>query len=454
MEKLGYKVVSIVVIGFLLLVGVGMLSVLVSERMTLKESVEAEIASSSVKSQTFAGPVIVIPYTTYYYDKDSAKKSYLKTHHYYLFPEQLDITGELLTEERYRSIYKTNLYTFIGKLSGNFKIPEDFSKNVLNNTTYKVGEPYLALKMSDIRGIGNQTQVKLGSQTLDLFPLSGQGYLSEGVKGSIDSASLRDGAILNFNVDLSLSGTGSLEFTATGQATTVSLESAWPHPSFIGDSLPKERGISSSGFQAFWEVSKFSNITPKLLEERFETDKSIKVNSFGVSLIDPVDHYRQSDRAIKYAILFIALTFAGFFIFEIVRKVQIHPMQYTLVGIALLLFFLLLISLSEHLGFFWAYIIGSLLCISLISYYMQSALKNRKLSLIFTGLLILLYTVLYILLKGEAYSLLLGSLLLFFAIGSAMIFTKDIDWANLSSEHLEKVKKRSEPVEEEIHHEN
>lgn len=453
MNKLTSKILAIGVIIVVLLFGIGMISVLINERIDYKSKVESDIAASSVKSQRFAGPIITVPYVLKIYN--SEKNQYVRESlTLNFFPEQLNISGDLSTEERYRGIYKSHLYTFKGKLTGQFALPKNLGLSGPSDYTYEIGEPYLTLRMTDVRGIGNSTEVLFNHQKLSLTPLSGTGYLAEGVKGPINAVSLKDGGMIPFDISLELMGTTALNFLATGKETTVQINGQWPHPSFTGNVLPKERTIENDSFTAKWEVNQFSNITPKVLEacwqEKGGSCSTHNAMSFGVDLKDPVDHYRKSDRAVKYAILFIGLTFAGFFVFEIVRQMKIHAMQYTFVGIALVLFFLLLISLSEHIGFLAAYIIASVSCITLITYYMHSILKDKKLSLGFAGLLGLLYIILYILLSGEEYSLLLGSLLLFVAMGATMILTKNINWYELS-QTTPKVKKK---LVEEVTHEN
>lgn len=434
--------ISMFVITMVLLIGIGMLSSLISERMKLRDSVEREIASSSVKSQQLVGPIIAIPYNTKIYYGAERKLQKNVDRVAYFLPSQLNITGDMTTEERYRGIYKANLYTFKGKLTGQFALPKDFGFAPSNDIEYEVGKPYIAVKVTDIRGIGNTTKMTMNDQTLTLSPLTEQGYLSEGVKSELSATKLRNGGTFDFVVDLEVMGTHQLDFVPAGKETTVTLKGAWPHPSFMGSALPKERSIEKGEFNSVWEVNQFSNITPEVLEKCLTNNNCSgqSITSFGVNLMDPVDHYRKSDRAVKYAILFIGLTFAGFFVFEVVRKMNIHPMQYALVGIALVLFFLLLISLSEHIGFLAAYIVASLACIALVTFYMHSALKEPKLSSGFAGLLLLLYITLYILLNGEEYSLLLGSILLFFAIGATMILTRNIDWYGIS--HSANVLKR------------
>lgn len=439
------------VIIVVLLIGIGMISSLIRERMYLKNQVENEIAQSSVRAQTIAGPVITIPYSITTYDKE--RKIYVRSDKMaHFFPNQLNIVGDLTTEERYRGIYKANVYTFKGTLTGEFSLPKNLGLTD-SIESYTIGSPYIAMRVSDIRGIGNLTEMNLNGKKVPLSPLSASGYLSEGIKSDLTNVDLTNGGVIKFDINLVLMGTTQLNFLPVGKDTTVKLAGQWPHPSFGGNALPKERMIENQTFQAIWEMNQFSNITPEALMNCWQLKvndcSSNNLTNFGVDLVDPVDHYRKSDRAIKYAILFIGLTFAGFFVFEVMRRMNIHAMQYALVGFALVLFFLLLISLSEHIGFLLAYWVASLSCIGLITYYMHSILKDKKISLSFAGLLALLYITLYILLNGEEYSLLLGSILLFLAISAAMILTRKIDWYALSQANSMTRKKKVEAVDHE-----
>jgi inner membrane protein len=236
-------------------------------------------------------------------------------------------------------------------------------------------------------------------------------------------------------MDLQLQGTGQFNLSPLGKETHLSLVSDWPHPSFTGNYLPVERSINEKGFSARWQTSYFSTN----MEEHFQRCNTYKEcvtfehTPLGVNLIDPINHYVKSDRAVKYALLFIALTFAGFFLFEILKHLQVHPIQYALVGLALAFFYLLLISLSEHIGFALAYGVSATACVSLIGFYVSYVLQSVLRALGFTAALALLYGLLYGLLSAEDYALLMGALLLFAMLGAFMALTRNVDWYNLNN---------------------
>jgi inner membrane protein len=219
-----------------------------------------------------------------------------------------------------------------------------------------------------------------------------------------------------------------------GKETHVELHSDWSHPSFVGDFLPIERSVTESEFSARWQTSFFStNFEEYFLncakgQHCIDFPKKI----FGVSMIDPVNQYVKSYRALKYALLFIVLTFSGFFLFEVLKRLAIHPVQYGLVGLALAFFYLLLLSLSEHISFGLAYLISSMGCLSLIGFYVCYVLRSIKRGLGFSAGLSIIYALLYGLLSAEDYALLMGSLLLFVLLAIFMIITRKLDWYSLS----------------------
>jgi inner membrane protein len=240
---------------------------------------------------------------------------------------------------------------------------------------------------------------------------------------------------LDFDFTLALQGTGRLDFTPIGRESQVGIEADWPHPSFVGNYLPVDRDVSSSGFSARWQTSFFStNMQEAVLDclVRSACD-AFSRRQFGVNLIDPVDHYLQSERTIKYALLFIVLTFAAFFLFGVLRQLEVHPMQYGLIGLALALFYLLLLSLSEHIGFGPAYSVAATACLTLIGFYLCHVLQGMRRGLGFTLALAALYGVLFVIVSAEDYALLMGSILLFGLLATVMVLTRKLDWHSVGA---------------------
>ncbi|HAA40998.1 MAG TPA: cell envelope integrity protein CreD, partial [Pseudomonas sp.] len=346
------------------------------------------------------------------------------------------------TELRARGIYQARLFHADNRISGRFELPaqlgitEDFAD-------YRFEPAFLAMGISDIRGIENALKLELGSQRLEFEPGSQVDWLGEGVHVALPEQDSRKPAVVDFAFDLRLQGTEQLQVVPVGKTSQVSLASNWPHPSFIGNFLPAQREVTDNGFTANWQTSFFSTNLEQALQTCLDGQGCNDFNnrSFGVNFIDPVDQYLKSDRAIKYALLFIALTFAGFFLFEVLKSLAVHPVQYALVGVALAFFYLLLLSLSEHLGFALAYLISASACVLLIGFYVCHVLRSVAHGLGFSAGLAALYGLLYGLLSAEDYALLMGSLLLFGLLGTVMVLTRKLDWYGVGK------RKAAEPLQ-------
>jgi inner membrane protein len=234
---------------------------------------------------------------------------------------------------------------------------------------------------------------------------------------------------IDFNFHLELRGMESLTFVPVGEEVTLKLSSSWPHPEFIGKFLPVSRTIDETGYDAEWKITSFaSNIVENVRQCESGNCSELFDGQFGVRHIEPVDVYLQSERSIKYGFLFIGLSFISFFIFETVRELPIHAIQYTLVGCAVAIFYLLLVSLSEHIEFALAYAIATLSCVCMLLYYLRYVLGGHKEAAAFSALLLLLYGVLYVIISAEDYAFLMGGCLTFVTLFVVMISTRNIDW--------------------------
>jgi inner membrane protein len=433
-----------------LLIPLAMIGNSIDERRNYSLTVIDDIARSSSYSQTLVGPVLVIPYekTERVWRLNEKGEQYQQkteiTGALYFLPERYHLNGDLTMELRKRGIYTARLYHADTEMTGQFVVPLDYGIDG-DIEDYQFGTAYVAMGISDIRGIKNSLTLTLNKQTFDFEPGSELKTLGSGVHAKIATLARDQVNHLNFSVQLMLQGTEQFNIAPIGKETHVELHSDWPHPSFIGEFLPVERNISDAGFSARWQTSYFStNFGGYFLTcVRNSQCNSFTQAHFGVSLIDPVNQYVKSDRAIKYALLFIVLTFAGFFLFEVLKRLAIHPIQYGLVGLALALFYLLLLSLSEHIGFGLAYLLSSLACILLIGFYVCHVLQSFQRGLGFTLGLSLLYALLYGLLSAEDYALLMGAILLFALLGTFMMLTRKLDWyalgqSSMSERHLAK----------------
>ena len=435
-KNLTIKLGAIALLILLLLIPLLMIDGIIDDRQQLRDGVLEDIARSSSYSQQLSGPVMVVPYrkvvrtwktnekTNQRYEELGEERGRL-----YFLPERFELDGQVQTELRARGIYQARLFHADNRINGHFSLPaqlgikEDFAD-------YQFDAPFLAVGISDIRGIENALKLELDGQRLDFVPGTQVGWLGEGVRVMLPTLDTRNATELTFGFDLRLQGTGSLQVLPVGKTSRVSLAANWPHPSFIGNFLPGKREISDQGFSADWQTSFFSTNLQEAMNRCVMGNDCEAFNgrSFGVSFIDPVDQYLKSDRAIKYALLFIVLTFAGFFLFEVLKSLAVHPVQYALVGVALAFFYLLLLSLSEHIGFALAYLLSASGCVLLIGFYVCHVLHNVRHGLSFSAGLAALYGLLYGLLSAEDYALLMGSLLLFGLLGVFMVLTRKLDW--------------------------
>ena len=435
-RNLTFKLGAIALLILLLLVPLLMIDGVIDDRQQLRDGVLEDIARSSSYSQQISGPVMVVPYRKVvrtWKTKEKTDERYQEIGEergrLYFLPERFELDGQVQTELRARGIYEARLFHADNRINGHFSLPaqlgikEDFAD-------YKFDAPFLAIGISDIRGIENALKLELGSQRLDFVPGTQVGWLGEGVRATLPALDTTQVTELAFGFDLRLQGTGSLQVLPVGKTSRVNLSANWPHPSFIGNFLPAKREVTDQGFTADWQTSFFSTNLQEAMNRCVSGNDCEAFNgrSFGVSFIDPVDQYLKSDRAIKYALLFIVLTFAGFFLFEILKSLAVHPVQYALVGVALAFFYLLLLSLSEHIGFALAYLLSASGCVLLIGFYVCHVLHSVRHGLSFSAGLAALYGLLYGLLSAEDYALLMGSLLLFGLLGVFMVLTRNLDW--------------------------
>ena len=383
---------------------------LVSERQNTESQAEREVFEKWGGEQTLIGPIIEVTYTS-----DSAAKDRSTM---LLLPEKLDVKGDVQTKPLKRGIYDFTVYETALNLTGQFKLPKDFDKNV-RDKVWHFEAARIIVDITNLRGLcDNVTFLLDGSK----HEMEASGDVWNGLSCTVDVSSLLEGKTIDFK------GSGNLKFTPVGQTTTVYLNSDCVTPSFNGYYLPDDRQVTDKGFQASWKVLAINRDYPQFLSRNNNNDKLFGSSSFGVELKVPVEQYQQTDRAIKYAFLIILLTFAAVFFIEMRKAVPIHPVQYLLIGIALIIFYTLLLSFSEHMNFGVSYLIASIMTIGLIVVFMASVTKDKKTALGIGLLLIGLYAFVYVLLQLETYALLVGSVGLFFILGIAMFATQKIDW--------------------------
>ena len=445
-RKLFFKLLAIGFMSLVLLIPLGLIQDQIRQRSELQNGVQQSIANSSAGAQTLVGPVLAIrfreqlePEVTHDAKGQAISTPRFADHTLYLPPESLRLKGESQVETRHRGIYQARLFHLDLQADGSFNVPAHLGLDGKHNIVR--AEAALVLGIADPRGVDNDPEVTIAGKTyhfatLKQKPAEGDAMTGERLTVELGAIAINEPTRFDYRFPLQLTGTERLAIAPTGEANTITLHSNWQHPSFGGRFLPREREVGADGFNARWEVSHLARNFANALAAGGPLpgyQPQYQAEVLEIAFIDPVNVYLQAERAVKYGILFIVLTFAGFFLTEILRKAPIHPMQYLLVGLALALFFLLLIALSEHMPFVAAYGIAAAACIVLIGVYLSGALGGMRAGMSFGAGLTGLYGVLYGVLLSEDNSLLMGSALLFIALAVTMLATRRIDWYRVGS---------------------
>ncbi len=436
------KIITIVVLAVILLIPVAMVRELIDERTSYKQSVVEQIASNSSGAQKIIGPILAIPFqetTTEAIDPENPQKTRQVTREYvhYIIPQTLKINADAKVHSKKLGIYQAQQYNSALNFSGSFNI-EEIQKS-LTTKNINLLDPYFIVSISDNRGIMAANNFKLNDKEFTFKEGGNSKTFTNGIHIPLKIEDLISLDAKNkFSFELKLQGTQSLSVAPLGRDSEFALESDWKHPSFIGNILPINHKISEKGFAANWQSSVLSNNISTLFHNAFYssenyTDHFNEIPLFSVNMIETVDEYQLNERSVKYAILFIGLTFMAFLIFETVSHVRVHPVQYTLVGFALVLFYLVLLAFSEHIGFNQAYLYAALASSILIGLYLCSVLKGIIRGLSFTIGLLALYGLLFMILQSEDFALMMGASLLFIVLAAIMLITRNIDWYELSS---------------------
>ncbi|MBL7127848.1 MAG: cell envelope integrity protein CreD [Ignavibacteria bacterium] len=414
-------ILKLLIMGFLILVLLipsKMTDSLIKERESTYDSATVEVGSKWGKMQTIAGPILSVPYNDTILEK-------IKYAHF--LPEELIINGEIIPERRNRGIYKVVVYNSKLKFDGVFTPPK-FSGLNLNETDFIWEDAFLSIGITDLRGIQEKIELDWNDKKLLFSPgMESKDIIKSGVSVNVplDTTALKK-SNYKFSFGLNINGSSELNFIPLGKETDVKLNSTWNNPGFDGAFLPDNREINADGFQADWKILHLNRTYPQQWKGSFY---NIHDSIFGVRLLFPVNEYQKIMRSSKYAILFIFLTFLIFFFVEVINKKRIHPLKYLLVGLGLIIFYTLLLSLTEHLDFKFAYLISSVSIILLITFYSKSFL-SRFLTILIGIILTILYLFLYSLLQLQDYALLLGSIGLFVVLAIVMYFSRKIDYGN------------------------
>ncbi len=428
-SNLYFKIGSIIIIIILLLIPTVSIQNLITERETTQEEAIAEVSSKWGEEQTISGPIITIPYYKFVKEQNNREaERIIKVKDYiHILPNQLNIKGEILPEQRNRGIYEIVVYNSKIELSGSFDNLQ-LSNFDIDKANLLLDEAHITCGIDDLRGIEQQIKLTWNNKEYSFNPgVISNDVVKSGINAPIQ-VTVDDSMKYDFSFNINLKGSQKLYFTPLGKTTDVNIHSSWKNPSFNGSFLPDSRTTSDTGFTANWNILHLNRNFPQMW---LNSEYSINPSAFGIDLLLPVDSYQKTYRSIKYAILFIVFTFLTFFFIEILNKIFIHPIQYILVGIALIVFYTLLLSISEHVKFNLSFIISALSTLLLIAGYIKAILKSSKLTYLISSILVILYSFIFVIIQLQDYSLLIGSIGIFIILGLVMYFSRQIDWYNI-----------------------
>lgn len=415
---------------------------LVSDRRSLYMEATQSIAANWGMDQTVSGPVLVIPYHIWrehtqivnevvnskMEPKKVVQRELVETW-LAVLPADLRYAADLKTEIRYRGIYHQTLYTAPIDVSGTFVLPtrKDFPENLERVDWHRA---WLALGISDLKTIGQTTALVWNNVPQGAYKPGtlASGLLGSGLHVPVDLGAQNAGTRQNFSLGVSLRGSGGIDFTPVGENTELQIKSDWTAPSFRGAILPTERAISDTGFSAQWHISNLTRTYPQVFELTGRTAEQhhIDRHTVGVNLFEELTVYRMVTRSVKYGILFIVVTFASIFAFEVAGRQRVHLVQYVLVGLSMAVFYLVLLSLAEHIAFNAAFAAASGLSVCMNSLYVKAALRSWPKGALMAAILTGLYTLLFSILRLEDFALLMGTALVVAVMGCLMYITRNI----------------------------
>ncbi|MEG9301595.1 cell envelope integrity protein CreD [Klebsiella pneumoniae] len=427
-SPLFWKITTLIGCIVLLSLPLMMVRELINERADYRSEVVDAIEQSTSGSQKLAGPLIAIPITETLSRMENQKEvNYQRSWVYHRLPESLAVTGKQTVESRRVGIYSGQVWHNVLQIKASF---DPLRLAALRKTNIVLGQPRLVVSVGDARGIGAIHAPEVNGNVLSVEP--GLGISGDGAGIHMPMPALaEDNKPLEIAFSLDLNGTGEFSLVPLGRNSELQLTSNWPHPGFLGSFLPTQREVSAAGYRAHWQSSWFANDMGSYFKDDMEIPWS-RLPAFSADVMSLADQYQLTDRATKYAILLIGLTFMAFFVFESLTRRPLHPMQYLLVGLSLVLFYLVLLALSEHIGFTAAWLAASLSGAVMNGIYLQAVLRGWRNSLLFVAALLLLDGVMWFLLHSEDSALLLGTGVLALALSVLMFLTRRVDWYALS----------------------
>ncbi len=430
MNRPGPRLAGLGLLILLLLIPLGLIESRVNERGQRRDEAAADVARSWGEVQSLAGPVLRLPYTVRWREKE---EDHSRTGWLVLPPQKLDVDARLDGEVRKRGIFEVPVYRAKLKLSGQFRLPEVTDLGIsLEQVDF--GRAEVMIGIAEPGALSADSRVVVDGQVLTLEP-SAQSLGSQGVRAlvrqGIAAEALTQGVA--FEVELNLNGSSAFHLAPVGRETTLSIASNWPHPSFSGKGLPRHSEISDKGFEADWSVSHLGRGYPPVWLDNEVTREQIDASAFGVELCVPVDPYRMAERIAKYGVLVLLLSFAAIWVMELLGGRPLHPVQYLLLGGSLCLFGLLQLSLAEHLGFAVAFGLAAAAVVLQASWYARVATHSRRRAVMLGGLLSAWFGYLYVVLQAEDMAFLFGALALFGSLTAVMWATRKVNWSSSSN---------------------
>ena len=409
-----------------LLLPIARIGGLVSERQERHQTAVVEVSDKWGNTQSVTGPALVLPYTTLDEQPESDQTPAVDRTRYAVFlPAELRVTGQINTESRERGLFSVPVYTMSSSVSGKFEIP-NLDELGINPATVDWGLASFVVGISDVRAIVDQSMLSWSDSEVEFLPGTTGFNGSPGIHALVPVSDVSDD--LTFSFLLSLNGSHAVYWVPFAEETSIQLASNSRYPSFQGNWLPTERTISANGFDALWRVSYLGRDYPQSWTSGTDVGQAIEASLFGVELSNPVDLYRMAERSVKYAGLFVLLTFAVVWLTEVLARTRVHPIQYLMLGAAICVFYLLELALAEHIGFHPAYAIASLSVIGMVASYGRTIFGSWRRAAWGASSIAFLYAYLFVLLTNEESALLFGSIGLFAALATIMFVTRRINW--------------------------
>jgi inner membrane protein len=431
-ESVTVKLLFIGVLIIVLLIPSSLINNLISERAQRQDEMISDVSDKWSGEQLVTGPVLVIPYRKHIQKMDTSNKVTTQDvmENLYILPDNLNIKAGLNTQILHRGIFDVAVYNSLVKVSGNFS-KASLAGLSLTADQLMLNKAHLIFSITDLKGLKNNPVIKAAGQTLTVEPVFNSTLLpGDGLQTAIDLSGTKDGEF-TFDYELDMKGSQELSFLHLGKTTDVEAKGSWASPSFDGRYLPDERTVDSGGFKSHWKMLYYNRPFPQQWVDDtglLNNEKKQADATFGIKLRLPVDQYQKTTRTSKYAILIVLLTFISLFLTEVIRKQSIHIFNYVLIAAAMIVYYLLLLSFSEQIGFNFAYLVASVATIGLVATFIASILKNRMAAVLFAFILSVFYTFIFVIIQLEDLALMVGSIALFIIVGVLMYFSRKINW--------------------------